>query len=372
MPRIKSLSLTTSRSVAILTAALLLSACGTDANTPSTGAVQGAAKITCPSSKNLNGAGASSIKRAVANWTSAYQSQCSDIGINYDAQGSGNGRTQFIQKQVPFAGSDVYMPPEQRPQAQRRCAPGQTVDLPMSIEPVAIAYHVQGVNNLVLNASLIAKIFNGKIKNWNDPAIAAANPGAKLPNTTITPIHRSVDSGTSENLTRFLAAQAKPDWPYQPSQAWPNSIGPGAAVSLNMVQLIKSTDGAIGYVDNPDATNNHLIVARLDTGKGPVAISPDSIAKVIDASKITKNGLDITVDVAYGLRAAGAYPALMVTYLITCSKGLPADQAALVKSFIGYTSSDDGQGLLTKAGYISIPQKLRAQVQNSAAQLSSR
>jgi phosphate transport system substrate-binding protein len=356
---------------AVLAAAvLLLAACGTDANVAPDAPSAGAAKIKCPTGKNLNGAGASSIKRAVANWTTAYQSQCADIGINYDAQGSGNGRTQFIQKQVPFAGSDVYLPDEQRAQAEQRCAPGQTVDLPMSIEPVAIAYHLQGVNNLTVNASLLAKIFNGKIKNWNDPAIAKANPGVPLPSKTITPVHRSADSGTSENLTRFLVAQAKADWPYPPSQAWPNSIGPGAAVSTNMVLLIKNTDGAIGYVDNPDAASNSLATAGLDTGNGPVKISPKAIGKVIDASKVHKDRLDVTVDVAYGLKAPGAYPALMVTYLITCSQGLPADQAALVKSFVTYTASDDGQNLLLKAGYISIPTALRSQVQASVAQLT--
>lgn len=354
--------------LAVLTAAvLLLVGCGTDANVPD---AQNAAAGACPSGKNLNGAGASSIKLAVADWTAAYQGQCPDVGINYDAQGSGNGRTQFIQKQVPLAGSDVPLPAAQRAQAQRRCAPGQAVDLPISIEPIAIVYHLQGVDKLTLTPTLIAKIFNGKIKQWNDPALVAANPGVTLPSKTITPVHRSADSGTSENLTRFLVAQAKTDWPYPPSQAWPNNVGPGAAVSTNMVLLVKQTDGAIGYVDNPDATSNKLPTAAIDTGHGPVKISPDSIGKVIAASKINKTGLDVTVDVAYGLKASGAYPALMVTQFITCSKGLPAEQAGLVKSFITLTAGDQGQELIAKAGYIPLPAALRGQVQASVAQLS--
>ena len=355
-------------SMGILAAAMLLTACGTDANVPD---AKNAAVGGCPSGKDLNGAGASSIKLAVADWTAAYQGQCPDIGINYDAQGSGNGRMQFIQKQVPFAGSDVPLPAAQRAQAQRRCAPGQPVDVPISIEPIAIVYHLQGVDKLAITPSLIAKIFNGKIKQWSDPALVAANPGVTLPNKTITPVHRSADSGTSENLTRFLVAQSKTDWPYPPSQAWPNSIGPGAAVSTNMVLLVKQTDGAIGYVDNPDATNNKLPTAAIDTGQGPVKISPESIGKVIEASKINKNGLDTTVDVAYGLRAPGAYPALMVTQFITCSKGLPAEQARMVKSFITLTAGDQGQELIAEAGYIPLPTSLRGQVQASVAQLSA-
>ena len=353
--------------VAVLAAAtLLLAACGTDENLP---AADSAMVGGCPSGKDLNGAGASSIKLAIADWTAAYQGQCPDIGINYDAQGSGNGRMQFIQKQVPFAGSDVPLPSAQRGPAQQRCAPGQAINLPMAIVPIAIVYHLQGVAKLTLTPSLVAKIFNGKIKQWNDPALVAANPGVSLPNKTITPVHRSADSGTSENLTRFLAAQAKSDWPYPPSQAWPNNVGPGAAVSTNMVLLVKQTDGAIGYVDNPDATSNKLPIAAIDAGAGPVAIGSASIGKVIAASEVDQNGLDITVDVAYGLKAPGAYPALMVTYLITCSRGLPADQAGLVKSFITLTAGDQGQALIAKAGYIPLPTSLRGQVQAAVARL---
>ncbi|MGH3391677.1 MAG: phosphate ABC transporter substrate-binding protein PstS [Actinomadura sp.] len=368
MSLIKSSSLL--RPFQAIPAALLLAACGTDANVAPDAPNPAAASITCPKGTDLNGAGASSIKIAVTNWITAYQSKCPNIGINYDAQGSGNGRTQFINKQVPLAGSDAPLKDEQKAQAQQRCAPGQAVDLPMSIEPIAIVFHLEGVDNLTLTPSLIAKIFDGKIKNWNDPAIGAANPGVTMPDKTITPVHRSADSGTSENLTRFLEAQAKADWPYPPSQAWPNNVGPGAAISTNMVLLVKQTDGAVGYVDNPDALSNKLPTAALDTGNGPVQISPESVGKVIEASKVNKVRLDITVDVAYGLKAAGAYPAIMATYLITCSQGLPADQAGLVKSFVTLTSSDGGQDMLSKPGFVPLPSSLRSQVQASVAQLA--
>jgi phosphate transport system substrate-binding protein len=356
---------------AITAAVLVLAACGTDANVASGAAADpgAAAGVECPAGTDLNGAGASSIKIAVTEWIAAYQRQCPDIGINYDAQGSNNGRMQFIQKQVPLAGSDVSLPPQQRGPAQQRCAPGQAVGLPMVIVPIAFAYHLEGVNNLTLTPALVARIFDGKIKKWNDPAIAAANPGVTLPDKTITPVHRSIDSGTSENLTRMLAAQAKADWPYPPSQAWPNNVGPGAALSTNMVLLIKGTDGAVGYVDYSDAISNKLPVAALDTGQGPVKINSTSISKVVDTSKVNKDRLDLTVDIAYGLREPGAYPALMVTSLITCSQGLPADQAGLVKSFVNFTASDPGQQLVAKLGYVPLPNQLRDQVQASAAQL---
>jgi phosphate transport system substrate-binding protein len=241
----------------------------------------------------------------------------------------------------------------------------------MVITPIAVVYNVSGLSALTLTPALIAKIFNGKTARWNDPAIAALNPGVSLPDKSITPVHRSADSGTSENLTRFLVAQDPADWPYKPSQAWPNSVGLGAAVSTNMVLDVKNTDGAIGYVDNPDAVNNSLKTASVDTGNGPVKIGPDAIGKVVAATKVNQDGQDIALDLAYGLKAAGAYPLLLATYEITCSKGLPAEQQSFVASFLAFTASDAGQEVIVKAGYIPLPGALRGQVRSAVAQLKT-
>ena len=352
-------------------AALLLAGCGTDENTPANAEAPVASDETVDcAAGTFNGAGSSAQKPAIVAWTAAYQQSCPDVAFNYDAQGSNNGRTQFIQKQVPLAGSDAYLVDPQRSQADQRCAPGSAVDLPMVVTPIAIVYNVEGVDDLTLTPALIARIFDGKVTRWNDTQIAAANPDASLPDLSISPVHRSADSGTSENLTRFLVAQAKDSWPYKASQAWPNSIGLGASVSTTMVGQVKNTSGAIGYVDNPDALKNDLPSARIDLGFGAVKISPESVAAVVDATKVNQKGADITLDLAYDLKEKGAYPILLATYEITCTEGLPDDQAKFVKSFLTFTVSDTGQGLLDELGYVRLPKNTRAKVQTAIAELA--
>lgn len=367
MPTMPVVRSTVCWAVAGLSAVLLVAGCGTDGPAAAGDSAGGAADC---ASGTFNMAGNSSQKKAIATWTEAYQQRCADAAVNYDGQGSGYGRTQFIQKHVPMAGSLASLTGEQKKQAQQRCAPGAAVDLPMAIIPISLAYNLPGVDRLILTPRLIARIFDGKIKQWNDPQLVAANPGAALPAKSITPVFFSADSGTSENLTRFLVQQAPADWPHQPSQSWPNSIGIGAAISTTIVQSVKNTDGALGYVDYPDAVDNRLSLAALDTGKGPVTISSEAVAKVLAASKTSQDGQDITLDLAYGLQEPGAYPAIMAVYEITCTRGLPADQARFVKSFLTLTASDEGQRLLADADYIPLPPDLHARVKTAVAQLA--
>lgn len=356
---------------------LALSACGSDNGGGSTGGGGGsttggnAAGIDCASG-SLSAAGSSAQKGAYTAWIDAYQAACGDAAINYDAQGSGNGRTQFIQKQVPLAGSDSALKEEQKGQADTRCAPGKAVDLPTVLTPIAVAYNLQGVDKLNLTPTLIAQIFDNKVTNWNDAAIAKANPGVTLPNKSITAVHRSSDSGTTENLTKFLAAQDKTAWPYEPGQAWPvKGGGQGASNSAAMVQQVKGADGAIGYVDNPDAVKNSLSVAAIDTGSGPVELTAETVGKAIAAADLKDNGGDLVFSIDYGLKEAGAYPAILATYQITCTQGLSAEQAKLVKSFLAYQISDAGQKVLDDSGYVSLPADLRAKVKAGVDALSA-
>lgn len=360
----------------LVAAALALSACGSDnegtgdgggGSTPSGGTAAG---INCADGQ-LSAAGSSAQKTAYTAWIDAYQQSCSGAAINYDAQGSGNGRTQFIQKQVPLAGSDSALKEEEKGQADARCAPGKAVDLPTVLTPIAVAYNLQGVDKLTLTPTLIGQIFDSKITTWNDPAIAKANPGVTLPNTSITAIHRSSDSGTTDNLTKFLSAQDKTAWPYEPDQAWPAKGGQGAASSAAMVQQIKGADGAVGYVDNPDAVKNDLKTAAIDTGSGGVAISEESVGKAIAAAELTESGGDLTFSIDYGLKEAGAYPAILATYQITCTQGLPAEQAKLVKSFLSYQISDAGQTKLNEIGYVALPTELRSKVRSAVDGLTA-
>jgi phosphate transport system substrate-binding protein len=362
--------------VGLAVGALALAACGSDNTSdnpagngsPSASGSSGAAAVDCPDG-DLNWDGSSAQKQAVNAWIEAFQNKCSSVSINYAGGGSGGGRTSFIQKQIPLAGSDSHLKDPQTGDADKRCSGGKAVDIPMVLTPVAIIYNVKGVDKLTLTPQIIAKIFGGKITTWNDPAIKAANSGVTLPATSITAVHRASDSGTTDNFTKFLDAQDKADWTFGTGQAWKAPGGVGAKDSAALVQNVKGTDGGIGYVDGPDATKNSLTPALLDTGSGGVAISPESVGKAVEAADITVDGSDITVKINYGLTEAGAYPAVLATYEITCTAGLPADQAKFVKSFLTFTASAEGQALLAPLGHIALPASLLTKVQAAVAAL---
>lgn len=320
----------------------------------------------------LSSDGSSAQKPAIGAWIAGYQKQCSQANISYAGQGSGEGITGFTQSQIPFAGSDSHLKPEEQGPADKRCGAGaKAIDLPMVATPVAIIYNLKGVKSLTLTPDELAKIFSGKISKWNDTAIKATNKGVALPSTSISTVHRSADSGTTDNFTKFLDAQAKSDWPYGTGKAWKAPGGQGGKDSTALVSAVKANDGGIGYVDGPDATKNDLTPAKLDTGSGPVAISKTTVGAALTKAKIVQTGQDIEVDINYGLKQAGAYPAILVTYEITCTKGLPATQAKFVKSFLTYTASTAGQALLEPIGHLPLPDSLIAKVRASIAKLPS-
>jgi phosphate transport system substrate-binding protein len=357
---------------AVIAGALALSACGSDNTTSGGGGASpsGGASADCASG-TLSWDGSSAQKTAVTEWIKQYQTKCPDASINYQGQGSGAGRTAFYGGKIPLAGSDSSIKDEDRSKADARCSGGKAVDLPMVLTPVTLIYNVNGVSDLTLTPAVVAKIFAGKITKWNDPAIAAANSGASLPATTITAVHRSKDSGTTENFTKFLDAQAKSDWTYGSGQGWKAPGGVGAPDSAGIVQNVKGTDGGIGYVDGPDAKKNSLTPAKLDVGAGPVAPDATSVGKAISAATIEGDAQDIKLKIDYGLKDAGTYPAILATYEITCSKGLPADQAKFVKSFLTYTASTEGQGVLEGLGYSPLPDELATKVRAAVSSLSA-
>lgn len=359
--------------VGLVAGALALSACGSDNTDTNAGSGSGSASgaATDCASGTLSWDGSSAQKTAVTQWIQQYQNTCSGASINYQGQGSGAGRTAFYGGQIPLAGSDASVADEDRTKADGRCTGGKAVNIPMVLTPVEFIYNVQGVKDLTVTPDILAKVFSGKITSWNDAEIAKANPGATLPSTTITTVHRSKDSGTTQNFQKFLTAQSASLWTYGTGQAWTAPGGQGAADSSALVQSVKGTDGAIGYVDGPDATKNSLTPAKLDVGAGAVAPSADTVGKAISAAEVTGDAQDIVLKINYGLKDAGTYPAILATYEITCTKGLSADQSKFVKSFLTYTASTAGQTELTKLGYSQLPDELATKVRSAVDALSA-
>jgi len=250
--------------------------------------------------------------------------------------------------------------------AKERCQNNPAWNLPMVVGPIAFAYNIDGVDKLVLNAEVLSGIFNGTIKTWNDPKIAKLNSGAKLPSANITVFFRSDESGTTENTTKFLSKAGNGAWKDEPAKAW-TGTGEGKNKSSGVAEATAGTKNSITYIEWSYAKDNNLPTAQLDSGNGPVELSGDAVAKAVSEAKVKGSGNDLSLDLKYSGTKAGAYPALLVTYEIVCSKGLAADKTAIVKDFLTYFSSADAQGKLPDLGYAPLPSGLQSKVKAAVA-----
>jgi phosphate transport system substrate-binding protein len=235
--------------------------------------------------------------------------------------------------------------------------------------PVAIAFKLNGVTDLTLTPSVIAKIFQGTITTWDDPAIKALNSGASLPSTKITVFFRSDESGTTQNFEKYLAAAAPADYTAKPSKTWSGKVGQGKAKSQGVQQALGSTEGGIGYLEWSFAGSGGLSMAKVDNGGGAVALDAGSAGKAVSAAKITGTGDDLTLKLDYATKTPGAYPIILVTYEIVCAKYSDASVGKLVKSFLTYTAGA-GQAGLADLGYAPLPSDIDAKVQASVAKIS--
>jgi phosphate transport system substrate-binding protein len=357
---------------------LALSACGSDpepsgSSSASSSSSEGSAD--CPQG-TLNAEGSTAQKNAIEEVISKYNEKCADVTVNYNPTGSGAGIKQFNASQVDFAGSDSALKTvsadggeTEAAAAAKRCQGSPALNLPMVIGPITIAYNVDGLDKLVLDGPTAAKIFQGTIKTWNDPAIAKLNAGAKLPSAPISVFFRSDESGTTENFAKYLSAAGAGAWTGKPAKKW-TGTGAGKEKSAGVAEGVKSTKNSITYVEWSYAIDNKLGIAQIDTGAGPVELSADSAGKALAAAKPAGTGSDLALKLDYATKAPGAYPIILVTYEVACSKGLAAEKTALVKSFLSYFVSADGQGALTDLHYAPLPDDLRTKVDAAIQSIS--
>jgi phosphate transport system substrate-binding protein len=356
--------------------ALVLSACGSDNNSGNDGSsakpTSAADAAACAGAKGqLRASGSSAQKNAMDLWAKNYMATCSGVEINYKSSSSGEGIVAFNNGTVGFAGSDSPLKPAEVADSKKVCTGGQGINLPMVGGPIAIGFHLEGVDSLVLDAPTLAKIFSTNVKTWNDPAIAKLNPGVKLPNKPIQPFHRSEDSGTTENLGKYLTATAPDDWKFPGGKSWPAPGGQAASGSAGVAQQVKQVDGSIGYFELSYATSQKISTVKIDTGaSAPVEASSEDASKAIAAAQIIGTGKDLALKLDYNTKTDGAYPIVLVTYEIACDKGNKADTLGTVKSYLGYTASDEGQKQLSTAGYAPIPAAINAKVRTTIAGLS--
>ncbi|WKX71169.1 phosphate ABC transporter substrate-binding protein PstS [Streptomyces sp. XD-27] len=355
-----------------VSSALVLTACGSDDNSKTNGGEsQAAGNIKCEGKGNLLASGSSAQKNAMDLWIRNYTAACDSTKVNYKATGSGAGIQEFLQGKTAFAGSDSALKDEEVASSKKVCKDSQAINMPMLGGPIAVGFNVNGVDKLTLDAETLAKIFNSDIKNWNDEAIKKLNPDAKLPDLKIQAFHRSDESGTTDNFTKYLKAAAPSAWPHEPGKAWEGEGGQSADGSSGVSSQVKQVNGAISYFELSYATSGSLKTVDLKTGAAaPVQATTDNASKAIAEAKVVGKGKDLALELAYDTKAEGAYPITLVTYEIACEKGNSADTLEATKSFLTYLSSEDGQKVLKERGYAPLPAEIATKVRSTVTSLS--
>jgi phosphate transport system substrate-binding protein len=279
--------------------------------------------------------------------------------VNYGGGGSGKGRTDLASGVVQFAGSDSPIPSDEASSFK-----GKTVlYFPVVIGPITMSYNLSGVTGLKLDPAVIADLFQGKITKWNDPAITALNPGLKLPSTPVVIARRSDSSGTTANFSQFLVDSA-PNWKLGTSSTinWP-ATSRGGNGNGGVAQIVKTTAGAIGYVDYSDAKASGLSYASVKNKDGNY-VAP-SIAGATAAADNATVAPNLTFSSVW-TPGATSYPITYQSWDLVFQKQSSANTTKMLKAYIGYLLGD-GQKLLPQLNYAPLPASLD---QKAVAQLS--
>ncbi|PWN01170.1 phosphate ABC transporter substrate-binding protein PstS [Nocardioides silvaticus] len=348
--------------------ALLLSACGGDAEGDSGDG--GDAADLANLSGEVAGGGASSQEAAQLAWIAGFTTVAPEATVTYDPVGSGGGRESFISGAFAFAGSDSYLTDEEGEltSATERCGGEAPIQIPNYISPIAIIHNVEGVDDLNLSPEALAGIFAGKITKWDDPAIAATNEGVSLPSAAIDAVHRSDESGTTENFTDYLDAVAATQWDAGVVETWPEEYGgQGAQGTSGVVDAVTSGTNSIGYADASQAGD--LAVANIGVGEEFVAPTPDAAAKILEVSPPAEGASDTALifDLDHTTAEAGTYPIVLTSYLIACQtySGDEAAAGELAKGYLSYIVSAEGQQFgADEAGSAPLSDELSSQVQD--------
>ena len=356
---------TAAPAAAALSLALVLGACGAGNEGGDSG---GDSDL----SGTLNGAGASSQQAAVAAWKSGFQGENPDATVNYDPVGSGGGREQFIAGGTDFAGSDAYLDEDELTAASDRCG-GEIIEIPVYVSPIAVIFNVEGIEELNLSPETLGGIFAGSITSWDDPAIAADNPDAELPSAAIVPVHRSDDSGTTENFTAYLDETSGGSWTAGEVETWPTPEGESAQGTAGIVDRVGSTANSISYADASQAGD--LSSASIKVGEEFVPYSPEAAAAILDASAPVEGraDTDIALQIDRATDAEGVYPIVLVSYAIACQTYDDAETADLVKGYLSYVISSEGQdAAAADAGAAPIAGDIQKKAQDALETISAK
>ncbi|OBK03204.1 phosphate ABC transporter substrate-binding protein PstS [Mycobacterium sp. 1245499.0] len=356
----------------VLVAALVVSACS---NSPASLPYTAGAKVDCGGKQTLAASGSTAQANAMTRFVDAYRQACSGQTLNYTANGSGNGIADFLAGRTDFAGSDTPLSGEQYATARQRCGGADAWNLPVVFGPLAITYNLAAVDSLVLDAPTLAKIFNGTITRWDDPALTLLN--ASMPAEDIHVIYRSDGSGTTDNFQAYLQSASGGAWNKGAGKAFNGGVGTGAVGNTGIAAAVKNTEGAIGYTELSYALQQGLFAAEIKTPASrrslrPVRIGTDTVGKTIRGARITGAGNDLVLDLSsfYNPAQPDVYPIVLATYEIVCSKYPTFDVAKAVKAFL-QAAIGPGQIELAKSGYIPLSPEFQARVSAAVDAISS-
>lgn len=356
----------------VAAAAFALAGCGGDNS--SSGSNTKSAPVDCGGKKVLKDSGSTAQQNAIEQFVYAYVRACPGYTLDYDANGSGAGVTEFLNNQTDLAGSDVPLDPStgQNDRAAQRCG-SPAWDLPTVFGPIAVTYHLSGVSGLKLDGPTVAKIFNGTITKWDDPALKAINAGLGLPSKPITVIFRSDKSGTTANFQKYLDGASDGAWGKGASEVFNGGVGQGASGNNGTSALLQNTEGSITYNEWSFAVGKQLNMASIITSAGPdaVPITKDSVEKTIAGATFKGQGNDLVLDTSsfYKPTQSGAYPIVLATYEIVCSKYPDAATGKAVKAFM-QAAIGPGQEGLDQYGSIPLPSSFTAKLSGAVNAIS--
>lgn len=305
---------------------------------------------------NLTGAGATFPNPIYQKWFSEYHNENKNVAINYQSIGSGAGINQVQKGTVDFGASDGPMTDEQISDTKFK-----VFHIPTVLGAVALTYNIPGVNTeLKFTPDVIADIFLGNIKKWNDPRLAKANPGVKFPDADVIVVHRTDGSGTTYIFTDYLT-KVSPEWAKGPkkgtSVSWP--VGLGGKGSEGVSGLVKQTEGSIGYVELIYALSNNMLVGSVQNSSG-VFVKPSLDSTTAAAASVKSMPDDFRVSIT-NAPGKDAYPICSFTWLLVPAEWKDASKEKAFVDFLNWMV-DKGQTMTTDLKYAPLPKNVAAKV----------
>src|SRR5688572_2281279 len=332
----------------LLITLLLLAACGGNSSQRNG---EGEDAASAPGrGRQINGAGATFPNPLYSKWFSEYERLHPEVRINYQSIGSGGGIRQLSSRTVFFGASDAPMTEE-----QSKGAPGPILHFPTTLGAVVPVYNLEGMPEVKFTGEVLANIYLGRIKRWDDAAIVKLNPGVKLPAIDIAVVHRSEGSGTTFIFLDYLAKVSpafRKEVGVSASVEWP--VGIGGKGNEGVTALVSQTPGAIGYVELVYALQNKISYGAVQNAAGEfVKASTDSVTKAA-AGATVPDDFRVSITNAPG---AGAYPISSFTWLLLYQEPADKDRARAMNGFLRWALTE-GQKFATELGYAPLPQTL--------------